>query len=128
MSKSNLIGILAAVVVIVSAFLPWLTIESKQLVFTGIDTTGSSFGEPGKVNVFMAGIAVALFAANKWWAGRVNLFISGFLLAWTFRNFLLFSRVEMGEWPHREAGLYLSLGGAIVVFICVLLMKEKRKK
>jgi phosphatidylserine synthase len=128
MSKSNIIGILAAVVIIVSAFLPWLTIESKQLVFTGIDTTGSSFGEPGKVNVFMAAIALLLFATNKWWAGRVNLFISGFLVAWTFRNYLLFSRVEMGEWPHPEIGLYLSLIGSIVSLVCVLMMKVKKKE
>ncbi|WP_298735262.1 hypothetical protein [uncultured Chitinophaga sp.] len=125
MSKSTLTGIAAAVIVIVSAFLPWLTIESKHLVFTGLQTKGSNFGEPGKLNIILAIIAGLLFIAQKQWAQRVNVFISGFLIAWTFRNMILFARCEMGECPHKEIGLYLSLLGAIVAFISVVTQKRK---
>ena len=126
MSKNNLIGIGAAVIVIISAFLPWLTIESKQLVFTGLHTAGSSFGEPGKLNIILAIIAAVLFALQKQWAQRVNIFVTAFLMAWTFRNMLLFARCEMGECPHKEIGLYLSLVCAVLCFLCVLVRKPAK--
>jgi hypothetical protein len=126
MSKPNIAGLIAAVVVIVSAFLPWLSIESKHLVFTGVQTVGSSFGEPGKVNVFLAVLAGVLFFVERKWSARLNLFVTAFLSAWAFRNFLIFSRCEMGECPDREIGLYLSLIFGLVTFICVLLANGKR--
>jgi len=124
MSKSTLTGIAAAVIIIVSAFLPWLTVESRHLVFTGLQSKGSNFGEPGKLNIILAIIAGLLFIARKQWAQRVNVFVSGFLMAWTFRNMILFARCEMGECPHKEIGLYLSLIGAIVAFISVVAYKR----
>lgn len=127
MSKANLSGLIAAIIVIVSAFLPWLTIESKHLVFTGLNTTGSSFGEPGKLNIFVAVIAGILFLIKNKWTARINLFVTAFLTAWTFRNFTLFGRCEMGECPEREIGLYLSLIAAIATFICVLVGSEAKR-
>ncbi|WP_295123719.1 hypothetical protein [uncultured Chitinophaga sp.] len=128
MSKLKIAGILAAIVIIISAFMPWLTIESKQLVFTGLDTKGSSFGEPGVLNIGMSVICIIFFLIPQRWATLANLFSATFLVAWTFRNLLIFSRCEMGECPHRETGLFLSLAGAIVVFLCVVLQKQPAKK
>ncbi len=125
MTKISILGIVAAVLVIISAFLPWITVESKHFLFTGLQTTGSAFGEPGKVNIFLAAIIILLFALNKPWTPRVNIFVSGFLMAWAFRNFLIFSRCEMGECPDRQIGLYLSLLGGVVCFLCVMFNKTK---
>lgn len=126
MTKASIIGVVSAVTVIVSAFLPWLTVESKQLVFTGVNTVGSSFGEPGKLNIGVAVVSGILFLLQNKWAMRINLFATAFLSAWTFRNLLLFSRCEMGECPHREIALYLSLIAALATFVCVLLDKGKK--
>lgn len=123
MTKASITGIVAAVVVVISAFLPWADV--LQLHFTGLDTTGSAFGQPGKVNVFMAVVAGVLFALNKGWTFRVNLFISGFLMAWVFRNYLLFSRCEAGVCPDAKVGLYLSLIAGITCFVCVLASPRK---
>jgi hypothetical protein len=125
MSKSSITGLAAAVIIIISAFLPWLTVESRQLVFTGLRTAGSNFGEPGRLNIILAVIAALLIIAQKPWAQRINIFVTGFLVSWTFRNMILFARCEMGECPHKEIGLYLSLAGAIVAFISVVVTKKK---
>ncbi|HEY0273172.1 MAG TPA: hypothetical protein VGC22_08300 [Chitinophaga sp.] len=132
MTKTSILGVAAAVLVIVSAFLPWITVESRHFLFTGLQTTGSSFGRPGQLNIILAAIAVLLFLLNKPWAFRVNIFITGFLMAWAFRNYLIFSRCEAGECPDRQIGLYLSLAGGIVSFLCVVLnrrpaVQEKRE-
>lgn len=128
MNKPTIFGLIAVAIVIISVFLPWLTIESKHLVFTGMNTTGSSFGEPGKLNIIIAVIAGLLFLVRSKWAARVNLFIAAFLAAWTFRNFILFSRCEMGECPEREMGLYLSVIASIAVFVCVILSSGKESR
>lgn len=126
MSKSTITGLAAAVMIIISAFLPWLTVESRHLVFTGLHTTGSNFGEPGKLNIILSVAAGLLFIVQKLWAQRVNVFLTGFLVAWTFRNMILFARCEMGECPHKEIGLYLSLIGAVTAFISVIVTPKSR--
>jgi Na+/proline symporter len=127
MSKPNIIGLISVAIVIASAFLPWLTIESKHLAFTGMNTAGSSFGEPGKLNIIVAVMAALLFLSPNKWMARINLFVTAFLAAWTFRNFVLFSRCEMGECPEREIGLYLSLLAAAVSFVCVIFSNGNKK-
>lgn len=127
MSKPNLIGIISVAVVIAATFMPWISIESKHLVFTGLQTTGSSFGEPGKANIFFAVISGLLFLVQRKWSARGNLFAAAFLAAWTFRNLMLFSRCEMGECPDRHIGLFLCLIFSIVAFICVLFTMGERK-
>ncbi|PUZ20141.1 hypothetical protein GA0116948_11430 [Chitinophaga costaii] len=128
MTKTSIIGIVSAVMVIISAFLPWITVESRHFLFTGLQTTGSAFGQPGILNIILATIAVILFGLNKTWTFRVNIFIAGFLMAWTFRNYLIFSRCEAGECPDQKIGLYLSLIGGILCFVCVVLNRQKPKE
>ncbi|NLR68408.1 hypothetical protein HGH92_29140 [Chitinophaga varians] len=127
MSKTSIIGIIAAVVVIICAFFPWAVIESRHLVFTGLNTTGSSYGEPGKLNIFLAVLAVIIFLVKNEWVMRMNLFVAGFMLAWSFRNMLLFSRCEAGVCPQAGIALYISVAAAAVAFVCVLLTPTPRK-
>ncbi|MBC9933459.1 hypothetical protein [Chitinophaga qingshengii] len=128
MSKTSVIGIIAAVIAIICTFFPWATIESRHLVFTGLNTTGSSFGEPGKLNIFLAVLAAVIFLVKNKWVMRMNLFVGGFLLAWSFRNMLLFSRCEAGVCPQTGIALYIALAAAVVVFVCVLLTRTPVKK
>jgi hypothetical protein len=127
MSKAKIFGLLSVATVIISVFLPWITVESKHLVFTGVSTAGSRFGEPGKLSIIVAGITALLFVIPGKVGARFNLFAGAFLVAWSFRNFLLFSRCEMGECPDRGVGLYLCLVGAIATFVCVLLTNGEKK-
>ncbi len=122
MSKSSISGIIAAAIVIISAFLPWISVhaDGHHFVFTGMQSEGSSFGEPGKLSIAVCVLTVILFLIPKAWSPRINLFVSAFLAAWAFRNMLLYSRCEMGICPEQQIGLWLSLIGALAVFGCVL--------
>ncbi|MFY0255674.1 hypothetical protein ACDQ55_17155 [Chitinophaga sp. 30R24] len=128
MSRTAIIGILAVLLVIICAFLPWSVIESRHLVFTGVNGAGSSYGEPGKLNIFVGVLAVIFFLLKRRMAIWANLFITGFLVAWTFRNMILYSRCEIGECPDAGIALYLSLGAAVVAFLCVLLTRVPKKE
>ncbi|MGX5819110.1 hypothetical protein ACWKWU_12985 [Chitinophaga lutea] len=122
MSKTTIIGILGAVTVIVCAFLPWISVnlEGKELIVTGLDGTGTRFGEPGKLSIGVAVVVILMMLIRRNWASRVNLFTGGFLAAWSFRNLLIYSRCEMGICPEREPALFIALAGAVIAFGCVL--------
>ena len=128
MSKSAIIGILAVLLVIVCAFFPWSVIESRHLVFTGMDGTGSNYGEPGKLNIILSVLAMVVFLVKNKWVSKMNLFVVGFLVAWTFRNTLLYSRCEVGECPDAGIALYISLAAALVAFVCVLFTPVPKEK
>lgn len=127
MSKAKIFGLLSVAVVIISVFLPWMTVESKHILFTGVSTAGSRFGQPGKLTIIVSAITAIFFLIPGKVATRFNLFAGAFLVAWSFRNFLLFSRCEMGECPDRGIGLYLCLAAAIATFVCILLSNGDKK-
>ena len=103
------IGLLSAVLLIVSCFTPWVFIESKNITISGVDTTGTSFGKPGYFHFIMAGIYIIFTLIPRVWSQRSNLLICAFNLAWAIRNFIIISACRMGECPAKERGLYLSL-------------------
>ncbi|WP_291910679.1 hypothetical protein [Chitinophaga sp. CB10] len=129
MAKTRIFGIVASLAVIICAFLPWSEINDshlKHMVFTGVNTVGSNYGEPGKLNIFLAAAALILFALRKKWVLRVNLFVCGFLLAWTFRNMMIFGRCEIGICPQTHPALYVSFAAALIAFVSVLLTRTDK--
>ncbi|WP_341839636.1 hypothetical protein [Chitinophaga caseinilytica] len=127
MKRNAIIGLIAVIVVIVCAFLPWITVQADEglRTYTGLSSEGSSFGEPGKLSIFVAVLTGVFFLIPKDWAARANLFPSAFLAAWAFRNMLLYSRCEMGICPDQRYGLWLSLLAALTSFVCVLMHRKK---
>ncbi|MBO9731066.1 MAG: hypothetical protein J7623_20685 [Chitinophaga sp.] len=126
MSRTGIIGILAVLLVIACTFLPWSYVESRHLTFTGMNGTGSNYGEPGRLSIILSVLAIVIFVIKNKWVSRINLFIVGFLVAWTFRNMLLYSRCEIGECPQPGIALYVSLGAALVAFACVLFTRSPK--
>lgn len=112
---------LTGLVLVISAYLPWAAIPEKHLHFTGMDTTGSNFGEPGLLNIFLTLLILLTLSINRVWAVRSAIFVAAFLTAWSLRNYILFARCEMGICPVKGIGLYLSLFSAIALFLLSLL-------
>jgi len=56
MKRSTLIALLFGLLTAIACFLPWMSIESKDLLITGMDTTGTKFGKPGLLHLILAGI------------------------------------------------------------------------
>lgn len=113
-------GILAASVLIVSAYLPWAYIDYGLLhhaLLTGMDTGKTNYGSPGMLNLFFGVLFLVTIFIPKVWAKRSGIFFGVVLLAWNLRNFYLF-QCEMGYCPEKRIGLYLSLVAAIAVMVC----------
>jgi|GEM_PF-129287 len=113
-------GIAAAVLLLVSSFLPWIVIESRQIRVTGMGAEGTNFGKPAYFHMAMAVLFIMLSFIPRVWAKRTNLVVVAMNFAWGVRNYFVLSRCEAGECPDRQLGLFLALTGTGVMMLAAL--------
>ena len=116
-----LLSLIAVAILVVSCFLPWMTIESKGLTITGLDTEGTRYGKPAYFHFVWAFIYLVFLLINRVWSKRAAIGVAAFNIAWAFRNFLLLPACQMGDCPVREIGLYLILFVALAMFVTPLI-------
>ena len=114
------IGLFAAVLLIASCFLPWVIITSKNIVVTGVDSTGTNFGKPGYAHFLLSFFFIIFHLIPKLWAKRWNLVIVALNIAWAVRNFLIISMCREGECPEKKIGLWLVMLGSVLILIAAL--------
>lgn len=123
-------GLVAAVLLIVSGFMPWLFIESKNLTFSGVDTTGSNYGKPAYIHFVFTAIFILFTLIPRLWAKRVNLLVVALNIAWALRNFFMVAACQGGECPVKKTGIWLMLLSSIFMLVSALFpdMKIPEKK
>lgn len=117
MRYSKWLGLLAAFLLILSAFFPWVTIESKNLTITGIDTSGTNYGKPAYFHFLLAGIFLLCTFTPRVWAKRLNLLITALNIGWAIRNIMVLGSCMGGECPVRKMGIWLMLIASILMLI-----------
>lgn len=122
------LAILAAIVIVIACFLPWVTVESIALTITGMDTGGTNFGKPGYFHIAMAAVFLVFTFLTRIWAKRANLLVVALNLAWAIRNFIMIGACSGGECPSRQAGLWLVLLASLVMFVGALFPDVEMKK
>ena len=121
-------GLLAAVLLIASCFLPWVNIESRNLVLTAVDTTGTNYGKPGYFHFVMAGLFVVFTLIPRLWAKRANLPVVALNIAWALRNFFIIAACQGGECPVKMIGLWLVVLASVLMLLSALFPDMKLKK
>lgn len=114
------IGLAAGILLLVSCFLPWVTISFKNLTLTGTDTSGTAFGKPGYFHFVLVAVFIICTLVPRVWAKRLNLLITAINIAWALRNFFVIAACAGGECPHRESGMWLMLLSSIVMLVSAL--------
>lgn len=117
------VGILAVVLLIASAYMPWAYINYGLLhnaVLTGMDTGKTNYGKPAVLNLIFGVLFLATVLIPRVWAKRLGIFFAIVVLAWNLRNYFLFP-CEMGYCPERRIGLYLTLLAAVAIMVSALL-------
>ena len=117
MKKMKWIGLAAAVLMFIAAFLPWVFIESKNITVTGLESKGTNFGKPAYFHFLLTSVFIILSLTPKIWAKRLNLFIAALNTGWALKNFFFLATCSGGECPVRKAGLWLMLLSVIVMLI-----------
>lgn len=121
MKYSKWIGLAGVALIIVSCLIPWVVIESKNLVVTGLQTSGTNYGKPGLMNLIMSGVALILFIVPRIAAKRANIFLCAFNLGWAVRNYIVVSACYAGECPVKQAGIYLLMIAAVMMLAAAVL-------
>ena len=125
------IGLFAVILLIVSCFLPWVIITSKNIVVSGVDSAGTNFGKPGYTHFVLSFFFIIFHFISKLWAKRVNLLIVALNIAWAIRNYFIISMCREGDCPDKQIGLWLVLLASVLMLIAALFpdikLKEERK-
>ena len=114
------ISVLAAFILILSCFFPWVIIESKNITVTGMDVAGLAYGHYGYFIIPLSIIFSTLQLVNKIWAKRLNVAVGALIITISFSCIWIF-RCEYGECPQKQMALYIMFVSAAVVFIGSLL-------
>ena len=120
------ISIVAAIVLTVSCFFPWIIIKSKNISVTGMDVAGLAYGHYGYFLIPLAIIFILLQLINKIWAKRLNVAISAVIVTIAFACLWIF-RCEYGECPEKQTALYIMFACSIVVLLGSLFPDIKLK-
>jgi hypothetical protein len=113
-------GLAAVALLIIACFLPWVTIASRNIVVSGVDATGTTFGKPGYFHFFFAFFFIAFTFIPRIWAKRINLLVVALNMAWAVRNYFVISTCHAGECPEKHNGIYLIVLAAFLMLISAL--------
>lgn len=114
------IGFIAAVALAAACFSPWVFIESGNIIVSGMDATGTNFGKPGYLHLFLIAFFLFFNFFPKIWAKRSNLFIVAINIAWAIRNYFLISTCQMGECPVKKAAIYVLIPASVLMLASAL--------
>jgi hypothetical protein len=120
-------SIAAAVIVLSACFFPWIHIESKDIIVSGVSAEGTSYGKPGYMHFILAGFFLMFMLFNKTWAQRAAVFLAAFNLAWAIRNYIVISSCHGGECPQKQVALYAALIFSVLMLLFSLLVKLPAK-
>jgi len=118
----------AVILLIVSCFLPWVIIPSKNIVVSGVESTGTNFGKPGYNHFVLSFFFIIFHFIRRLWAKRSNLLVVALNIAWAIRNYFIISMCREGDCPEKQIGLWLVLLASILILIAALFPDIKLKE
>lgn len=120
MRYSKWLALAAAILLIVSAFTPWIIIEDRKIVVSGIDAAGTNFGKPAYLHFVFTFLYIVFVFTPRIWAKRINLAIAGINLAWALRNFIVIPACQAGDCPEKQTGIYLMALASLLMLVAAL--------
>jgi hypothetical protein len=126
MPKLKLLPLALIALLVASLFFTWVTIESKQIVVSGFQTAGTSFGKPGWFHVVLCAVVGGLLLVPKVWGTRAGFFISTLNVAWAVRNYFIISACYAGVCPVKHTALYVLLISSFLISISLLFIPGEK--
>lgn len=125
MKYSQQIGVIAAVLLIATCFMPWIEVPNIHQTLTGVNgrvNENITFGKPIILHAIFCIISIPLFLTGKVWAKRTNIFICFITLSLALKNYILYSMCRP-ECPIVKPGLYCLILLALLLQLMALLPK-----
>ena len=118
----RILTLLCILLLCIACFLPWMSLESKGILISGVDTKGTNFGKPAYFHLALMFFAIIFLIINKNWSHKIALFFIAFNLGWALRNFFMIPMCRGGECPDKLIGIYLMLIASILILIFTILI------
>jgi hypothetical protein len=128
MKHSSLVGVTAALILIIACFLPWTYHPDLDKTFTGFFSEKNQYGRPGKVFLFFAIVSILLFIIPRIWAKRFNILFTVLAFAFAVKTYMLFTSCYRGICPDKKLGIFLMLISTIIMVISAVLPDMKLKE
>lgn len=128
MRLNKWLGFAIGVLLIVSCFIAWVTITSKNILVTGVAAEGTSFGKPGYFHLLFASFFILFNFIPRIWAKRANLIVTALNLAWAIRNYFIITACRDGECPVKHTGIYLVLIASVLLIVAALFPDMKMEE
>ena len=117
MKYYKVIGLLAAIALFASCYMPWAYYPDLQKSFTGFFTEKNIYGRPGVVFTFFAAVSIILIFINKIWAKRILIFIQALNIGYLLKTYVIFTSCYKGYCPEKEYGLYWVIISSVVLLV-----------
>ena len=129
MKFSQWIGIVAAILLIISGFMNWTWYPDIHKYFTGFYSENNIYGKPGKIFIYFSSVAILFFAVPRVWAKRWNVLMCTIILAFAIKSFILYTSCYSGMCPDKQPGIWMMIASSAVMILCALLpdLKVKNK-
>ncbi|HEY4875512.1 MAG TPA: hypothetical protein VIH86_08080 [Puia sp.] len=121
MKYSMSVGIIAALILIASCFIPWTYYPDIDKTFTGFFSQANAYGKPGKAIIFFSVLSVVLFIIPKIWAKRFNVLVTAITIAYCVRSYVLFTTCSGGVCPEKKVGIFLIVISSALMLVSALL-------
>lgn len=121
-------GFLGAVLLIIACLQKWVIIASRNIVITGIDATGTSFGKPAYFHFILVFLFLIFHFTPRIWAKRGNLIVAAINMAWAIRNYLIITMCRGGDCPEKQTGIYLIVIASFILLLAALFPDMKIRK
>jgi hypothetical protein len=115
------VGIIAALILIASCFIPWTYYPDIDKTFTGFFSQANAYGKPGKAIIFFSILSIILFIIPKIWAKRFNVLVTAITIAYCVRSYVLFTTCSGGVCPEKKVGIFLIVISSALMIVAALL-------
>ncbi len=116
----KIIGYTAAVIMIISCFMPWTYYTDLGKSFDGFFSEKNMYGKPGMFIMFFAIASLVLIYLDKIWAKRLHIILSAVNIGYLIRIYILFTSCYNAYCPEKKAGLYLLILSSVVMMVVSL--------
>lgn len=128
MKYSQVLGIIAAIVLMLSGLVNWTWYPDIKEYFTGFYSYNNTYGRPGIAFIVLGIIAIIFYLVPRIWAKRWNVFFCAIILAFAVRTFITFSGCYRGICPERQPGIWVMIVSAALMMVAALLPDLRLKK
>jgi hypothetical protein len=121
-------GVIAAIILTIAGFYPWIIIESRNFNVSGINAEDIHLGKPAYFHFILVLFFLAISFIPRVWAKRSNLLVVALNMGWAIRNYFIITACQGGECPEKQTAIYLIIPASVLMLASALFPDMKMKK